>query len=285
MVTSLDIESFWNYASFIYDQNEIIPSKDDYEMKYVLDIFGKVLPHIFASFGTATGKRDPYMILKYLESKKSLPEFLIINDISPLMLNKTIESICNFKILDVLDIAHPLEDIIKDKLITPIKNTNPIFIFGVYNAAYVSNILNNYSKNIDIFGNIFTISIIFINNEGKLYKIKEEITFCISDYINHLALVIKYTVDKDFFAYSIKTNKNYVTHLFKKSNLLTFFDIIFPKYNIHVDTDKHNMIYTINDFWNNNEKKSIITLLNNTLGNIPWKKQHDAVIVLQTIFF
>jgi len=282
-------EKFWNGVSTIYSNNEMTTCESDFEMDFVFDTIIEnkdYKPDILMCIGVADGSRDPYMILKKMKEIGYLPGKLIMNDISPEMINVAKERMKIFDINDTICFSNPIESIKFDY--SDIKN-DMLYVIGVYSSDFLKEGLELYLKNKEIIGEKFTIKPIYYCSCINAYFYDDNtIEFDIKDYndICDKTDILKWQDNCEFVAYSITTDKNFTSHYFKSSMLYEVLKRRFSNHKINMTVgtgeNKRYIITKINSF-NTSGKKIMVTSLNNVFGNIISNHQLDALSVMKFI--
>jgi hypothetical protein len=283
------IETFWNGVSTIYSDNEMTTYESDFEMDFVFNTITEnkdYNPDILICIGVADGSRDPYMILKKMKELGYLPNKLIMNDISPEMINIAKERMKIFDIKDTVCFSNPIESMKYDHL--DISN-NILYVIGVYSSDFLKEGLELYMKNKEIIGNKFSLKPIYYSLSLNIYYYdKNCIEFNIKDYndICDKTDILKWQNNCEFVAYSITTDKNFTSHYFKSSMLYEIFKRKFNNHKIDMiigtGENKRYIVTKINSF-NTNGIKIMVTSLNNVFGNIISDHQLDALSVMKFI--
>jgi|694.fasta_scaffold37717_3 hypothetical protein len=283
-------ETFWNGVSTIYSDNEMTTHESDFEMDFVFETVTEnkdYKPDILMCIGVADGSRDPYMILKKMKEIGYLPDKLIMNDISPEMINIAKERMKIFDIKNMICFSNPIEsmkfdhsDIINDIL----------YVIGVYSCDFLREGLELYFKNKEIIGEKFTIKpIYYCSCINSYFYDDNKIEFNIKDYddICNKTDILKWQDDCEFVSYSITTDKNFTSHYFKSSMLYEVFKKRFNNHNIKMTIgtgeNKRYILTKIKNNGKNNGKNIIVTILNNVIGNIISDHQLDALSVIKSI--
>jgi len=282
-------ETFWNGVSTIYSDNEMTTHESDFEMDFVFNTIIEnkhYKPDVLMCIGVADGSRDPYMILKKMKEIGYLPDKLIMNDISPEMINVAKERMKVFDIKNTICFSNPIESVKFDY--SDITN-DMLYIIGVYSSDFLKEGLELYFKNKNIIGEKFTIKPIYFCSCINSYFYDENIIeFDIKDYndICDKTDILKWQDDCEFVAYSITTEKNFTSHYFKSSMLYEVFKRRFNNHNIDMvigtGENKRYIVTKINSH-NKSGKKIMVTSLNNVFGNIIYEHQVNALNVIKSI--
>ena len=146
-------------------------------------------------------------------------------------------------------------------------------MLGVYNSDFIVNALSLYSKYKDSVGNIFTLYPLIVDEtSGLVYKVDNmAITFDINDHEKYVVGVEKMKIIDGFIALSLITDKHFISHYFQLDTLSKFMKNIFTMEHVTVSTTSLGKRYIMvhiekvvdDGHW------SIVTMLNNVLGNIP----------------
>jgi len=302
----------------------------DEEMKFIHQtlLFNKI--DKLSCLGAADGIREPISILQFLKKyDKTFPEEIFLTDISSKLIKKAKEHISkelnstqynihekstNFKYL-----VTPLQLLNKDSL--NLENfKNSIFVLGCYNFCYLKNALKIYKDEQERIGTHFTLKVLMIKEDVNLenyikkkfsYEIEvlEEFNFDIN-YEESYMWKIKdwqdnYWRKPKFYAISVETDKNFVSHYFSKNTLNFILNRIFKNDNIAIsnyynysnfeeqeikseDQDFEKLKdkrYIINLIQKKEQPNHLITMLNNVLGNIPFSDHSKILTMISDYFF
>lgn len=281
---SVDTEKFWDGVSKMYSSSDMTHHMADFELGQVLSVVDKMNLKGLSCFGVADGNRDPIQILDHCyKNNKELPSELFINDISSNMLK---ESISNLKIggwLDKIKWVIPIHNSIsKINFTSNIINKKSTYIIGVYNADYLRESLLLYKENKDVIGKHFTICPLYLDQSQEspsIYKGKD-ITFDIDNYENYTDILDVMKQDSNFYAYSVLTDKNFISHYFNAKALNSLISSIYKKHNISTQkgenqSDKRYIVNVIRS--NNGTNDYVVTMLNNVFGNIKFCEHVDSL--------
>lgn len=272
---------FWDSVSEIYGENQMTHQKADGEMKYLLSQMnehGKISNII--SLGVADGCRDPYQMLE-----QQTCENVYINDISPKLLkvayNRVKSAFTSTNIIPHCCSMDKITDHIHDKF------DNLHIYIGVYSSKYIKLALSHYYDERDIIGTQFEISYLTLDrNTNQLIKSCDKITFDICDHNSREISdkLVSFTQDKNFIAFSIFTDKNFISHYYSFDGLKDIASIVFgDKINI-TSIDERYLVLEVEH--GNLSKEAdgycLLTSLNNVLGNVPYEYQIGC---LQTISY
>lgn len=287
---SVDTEGFWDGVSKIYSQSDMTHHLADFELSQVLSVIGELNLKGLSCFGVADGNRDPIQILQYLlENSKNLPTELIVNDISSNMLKETMSNLhsrgWHNKINSIEAVHNPLSKI--ETLKSTINNKKTTYFIGVYNADYLKESLKLYEDNNDVIGSKFTICPLYLDLSEGLPKINKglKVSFNINKFEDYMIILDEMKKDSKFYAYSVVTDKNFVSHYFDSKNLKSLISVIFPNFSLtsikgENPSDKRYIVNIIRSL-NDNKNDYAITMLNNVLGNI---KSDEHILSLQRLY-
>lgn len=259
-------KEFWEYLSTYYTNYPMINDDADYEMNFISEKLSEMKELV--CLGVADGTRDPLQILKI----NSNIESMILVDISTKLLNLCKNNIKEFNHIPTQYFDQPIHEL----KLNVTKRPTTMFI-GTYNAKYIIKSLGIYLKNREL-GENFDLAVLTEEN-GKLIR-KNNIQFKIDDYTKFIPQILKMQ-DDNFLGYSIKTEKEFVTHHYHVDNFSNFItkSNVFKKHHVHYVGDRH----VIFQFGEGNER--IITCLNNVIGNIPHNLQIETLSKINQLFF
>ena len=273
-------KEFWNYLSKYYTNYPIINHDGNYEMNYIFNILleCKNIKQL-ACFGVADGTRDPLEILNFLKEIDKLEvNSIILDDISEKLLELcrvTLKDYSDIKAQYVAKPIHVVENIERTK--------NAIYFMGIYDADYIEESLQIYVNNKGEMGEFYDIG--WIYEEDMQFKRKGSIKFKIDDYMQHLDRIQNFRENKNFVAYSIITEKGFVTHHYDINNFGNVCTKIFNG-NVEINSvGNRHIICKISTDENDLTDLTIITTLNNVVGNIPHDLQIASLQNLNNLFF
>lgn len=291
---TINTESFWDTVAHMYSDSTLTSHMADFEM----DIVFKFLLHVqillgVASFGVADGNRDPIQILNFIreQTKYDSKNFeVILNDISGEMLNVAKKNMITngHGELQAHYEHNPVSQLLIVPSIHPVKKTS--FIFGVYNALYIIESLELYRQNKKVIGDKFRLSALYLEED---LSIKEEplsvLHFDIDDYLSLSEAILLLMTIPNFYAYSISTEKNFVSHFFSAESLKKILLNIFVGKKVAYicgdnDHDHDNRRYIVNIIQNDGPTDYIVTMMNNVLGNIKFEEQQQSLKNLWRLF-
>lgn len=287
---SVDTEKFWDGVSKIYSSSDMTHHMADFELNQVLIAVDNLAMKGLSCFGVADGNRDPIQILKFLSGKnKNLPDELLVNDISSNMLEETTNNLSlgdwHLKIPSIKCVHNPLSQI--DSIDSKVIDRKMAYIIGVYNADYIRESLELYKGNREVIGDYFTVWPLYLNFTDVypiIYK-GIKLSFKIDDFENYLPIFEEMKKDQNFYAYSLMTDNNFVSHYFDSEKLNSLFSVIFKDYTVTTKkgVNPSDIRYIVNIIQqnNNNTNDYVVTMLNNVLGNI---KCDEHILSLQKLF-
>lgn len=293
MVDNSATKSFWDGVSHQYGDNEMTIHESDFEMNQVLnDINRNFIPDVLACFGVADGTRDPIMILKKIKKMTiNSPSALLINDISDEMLNVAKNKIESSVMYDTNSkefsmLPGPIEKLKHNSISHD--GLNVLYAIGVYSAKFLKDAFELYSRNANIIGTQFVVFPTYYV-DGEIIKGNKHISFDINIYekICDETDILKWQSEYDFLAYSLFTEKNFVSHYFSASTLINLISYIFDDSDIDmVVGNGNNLRYIIIKIFNRMYMKTnvLVTMLNNVLGNVIWDNQISALCALKSLF-
>ena len=232
-IKSTNTRGFWDTVATQYSTNTMTTHSADFEMDTIFQNLGNNTYNGIASFGTADGNRDPIKIFEYLKSKNLVGkqfEFFL-NDISSQMIAVAKTNMAN-KNLDTY-VSHYMDgemcNISNIDFVTTVRN--PIFCIGVYNAKYITESLELYKENKNTIGENFILTPIHFGTNVDLEE-AESIQFNINDHFKHEDQILKMMDNAKFYAYRVKTEKNFISHFFLETPLKKVLQSAFENMNI-----------------------------------------------------
>lgn len=289
---SVNTEQFWDSVSKVYSSNDMTNHMADFELQTSLSYIKAMNVEGLSSFGVADGNRDPIQILKHLnDNDRQLPNELVVNDISSNMVKETANNLLlggwTEKIKSINYIHCPISQI--KSINSEIKNKSPLYCIGVYNVDYIKESLELYRQNKEIIGKNFTVNALYLtfdenNNPVIIHGIS--LMFNIDHYNNALVGFNALKTDPSFYAFSVTTDNNFVSHYFNSEKLNLLLNNIFKGLKVITEkgADANAKRYIVNIISDNDINKKpnyVVTMLNNVLGNI---KSEDQIVSLQKLF-
>lgn len=274
------------YTQADFELSQVHKCIDSNQHEQIKDLFG---------MGVADGLREPISILNHLEQQgRPLPSRLIINDISEPLFNEAKDNLAKGgwtnKIGDD-QITYFLGEI--EKIDAEIAKVTKIrlAIIGVYNLEYLQNALLLYKKNSHIIGKEFHVYPVYLKNEGEKLVLEHgrTIEFNISNLDDGVIQRIHNNIDqsKKLYAQCVyTTDKHFVSHYFDSAYLGIVIRNIFTGYDVEIHRDEENQRYIVVELKCTKPIGSGITLLttlNNVLGNIKTDAQMQALNVLKKL--
>jgi hypothetical protein len=297
---TIDTESFWDTVANMYSQSTLTSHMADFEMDIVFKFLSCVQILLgVASFGVADGNRDPIQILNFIreQNKYDSENFeVLLNDISGEMLRVAEQNMITngHGELQAHYVHNPVSQLIDVPSFFPNKNTS--FIFGVYNARYIVESLELYRQNKAVIGNKFSLSALYLKEDltmANKWEIVEEsrsiLHFDIDDHLLLSEAILLLMTIPNFYAYSISTEKNFVSHFFAAESLKKILESIFPNKKVAYicgdNADGHdNRRYIVNILENDGPTNYLVTMMNNVLGNIKFEEQQQSLKNLWRLF-
>jgi hypothetical protein len=293
-----DTESFWDGVSKVYSASNMTHHMADFELSFILSKLKLLNVKGMACFGSADGNRDPIAMLKFLrENSLNLPHELTVNDISVNMVKEArknlLEGGWHVHIENVNYVHKPLSCI--DSIPSSITDKRMTYFIGVYNATYLKNSLILYRENKEIIGDRFMVSPLYYNQKecsGSELGITVGtcITFDIDKFEDVWDELDKMGKTPNFYAYSISTNKNFVSHYFDANCLGRLLNDIFTGYNVETvaeNEQQNGARYIVNVITHKETSANndyVITMLNNVLGNIKHDEHVSSLTKLRNLF-
>lgn len=277
---------FWNGTAAIYGDAEMTKHKSDEEMEYVLKTYDTDNFTQLMCFGVADGSRDPCRILEHIKIRgKLFPKRMLFNDLSPELLKVCHERVETNYMKETEEsridyYAQPMSEIETERI-----GGGVTALLGVYNSDYIEESLRIYSENSEILGGMYTMRALLLK-EGELETGKEMIEFNIKEYKEYMDKIRTLTTHKNFLAYSLMTDKNFVTHYYLAWSLNRMMKGIFKDADARVEIvmpgDRY-IIVEVTDDIENEEGQTLVTSLNNVLGNIPYEHMISSVKKMKEI--
>lgn len=261
---------FWNSVANLYDKSPMTHLANDEEMNYIFKVIDSNFITKIICLGAADGCRDPLLLLYYLKNTyKKEPKKLIVNDIAEKMLEKCKDRLKEFNQIDIDYVCSPINKI-------HISYNNFIGIFTVYRADFINEALKLYKIEQDIIGKEFKVfPIFYIDNK---IVVNETINKCfnINDINEDLFDELKNMRKDNFLAYSIITlDKKFISHYYDLEMLnLMLTNVLNKKYEKRImNISDRKILFEIS----NTNGDTLITCLNNVLGNIPYDEQIESL--------
>ncbi len=277
-------EQFWDSVSQFYGTHQLTNHKSDFE----LDCVNNLVKHMgqidnLICLGVADGSRDPLVILGSMtDLEMPLPKEMHFNDLSGDLLAQ-----CKKKVVTnhpgVVATYHslPMEEL-PDKI--GIKFPNPDIIIGLYDADYFIPSLNGYLESKDVIGTDFMVGYT-VFKDGKISHGSWQVHFDIDNYSIFAPDFVKMRSDKNFLAYSIMTEKNFISHYWDKQMLEELMKLVFEKDMKNVTNVGDRYLVThIQSKSEHISSNTLITSLNNVVGNIPFEHQLESLQAIKTLY-
>lgn len=269
----VDTESFWNGVAEIYSKSSMTHHMADFELGTVMEVLDTLEIKSMACFGAADGNREPLSLLNHLvETKKSLPKEILINDISANMISQCKINLAKGgwfmnKDIDIKFIHKPLISLTEKFNLGPMKIN---YCIGVYNANYLQESLELYQLNKEVVGELFHVYPLYFSD--GILKAGDGIQFKIEKYLEKMPELTKMREPTGFYGYGIITDNNFISHYFDEKMLQIVMRSVFKNHNISVKVGKDNfrryIVYVIQSKLDGCD--CIVTMLNNVLGNIKY---------------
>ena len=157
-----------------------------------------------------------------------------------------------------------------------------MIINGVYNADYIESSLELYDKQKDVIGSVFEITWLCWR-DNKLVP-NSWLKFSINEYKKILDVINLWKSNPDFVAYSIKTDKNFVTHYYCASGLEKMFCQVYPKDNISINSSGDRYLIVKIIMGDAKRIDTMLTTLNNVIGNILSEHQIESLTLMKKLF-
>ena len=264
-------EGFWNSVAAFYGDHNLTNHKSDQEMDYVVEIALQLnLIKELICLGVADGSRDPILILRALQAAElSLPK-MQLNDLSPDLLGECRKRITAAIKCDtpppVTYHACPMGEIPDQSYA---HDFNSVTIIGLYNADYLMQSLQGYLESKDVIGQTFSVSCTRWQ-DNKICKSDQIIEFAIEDYRDHEIKFKNMRDDPNFLAFTIMTDKKFVSHYWDIIGLRKLMEYVFATDLTDVKSIGDRYVVARADHTPYpDEQRKLITSLNNVIGNIP----------------
>lgn len=273
-----DTKGFWDGVSQVYSEKDLTKHDNDSELNFVLERTHDIVELV--CLGAADGCRDPVAILEHMLKKGIvLPTKLVCNDISPKLLE-----VCEKRLVEFPTIPYkqffpvPLCDLKVDAT-----NMNTRIIIGTYNANYIMQSLSLYNDNNEVIGTIFDLSYLtFDDKTGEFKKSDQKLTFHIKNFEDYKDTIMSWRNVPNFYAYSVETDKDFVSHYFDLDCLTAVYKFVFDSVPVNSVTEEGDR-YIVADIGSQNPQR-IVTMLNNVLGNIQSFEQIDSLQKIKQLF-
>lgn len=283
-------KGFWDSVAKFYSEHQLTNHQSDYELEFVLNTLGTIgTVYNLVCLGVADGSRDPYIILKYLNDKGvGLPIETHLNDLSDKLLDECRKRLDEFPISATYH-AKPMKEVKIER-----KFTNPNIILGLYNSDYLLQSLQGYLESKDVIGDMFEVRYTTFAN-GKINHSEERIKFNIEDYVTYSEQFVAMSQKENFLAFSIKTDKQFISHYWHAPILIKLLQNVFTGLNVKVfDSGKRYIIaYITNpctlaessiETGTDGGETTLLTSLNNVIGNVPTECQYDSLVAIRNMF-
>jgi hypothetical protein len=271
-------KQFWDGVSQIYSEKDMTKHDNDSELDFVLERTVDVVELV--CLGVADGCRDPVAILDHmLKQGVVLPTKLVCNDISPKLLEVCENRLTKYPIVPYKQFFPvPISELNFDT-----QKMGTRIIIGTYNANYIMESLGIYNDNNDVIGTIFDLSYLTFDAEtGELKKSDEKLTFHIKNYMNHKDTIMSWCNIPNFYAYSVETDNDFVSHYFDLANLAKMYKHVFGIETVNSVTQEGDR-YIVADIGSKTPQR-IVTMLNNVQGNIQWYEQTTSLEKIAKLF-
>jgi hypothetical protein len=273
-------KGFWDSVAKFYGEHQLTNHQSDYELEFVINTVGAIgFIYNLVCLGVADGSRDPYIILKYLsEMKVGLPTETHINDLSDKLLDECKKKLVEFP-MEISYHAKPMKEVEIGR-----KFTNPNIILGLYNYDYLLQSLQGYLESKDVIGDMFEVRYTTFT-DGKINHSDERVRFNIEEYVSYSEQFVAMSQKENFLAFSIKTDKQFISHYWHAPTLIKLLQNIFTGLNVKVyDSGKRYVIGYITNPCTDEGETTLLTSLNNVIGNIPTECQYDSLVSIRNMF-
>lgn len=276
---------FWDSVSNIYSSSDLTNHVGDHELSYVLKNYQDYAIKNLICMGVADGCRDPITILA---SKNNIPKLLVVNDFSP----KLLETCTNKMLLKFPNISPcydcgEMKDVHKRNSKLKQSFENGKIIHGVYNVDYIMESLNLYAENNSVIGKNMNIGFLYWQN-NNLHQSPDSINFDnleINNVPENVQSFIKKSLKLDnFVAISVHTETGFISHYYSPDGLNKMFSYIYPNNNFKIIVTKERYIIVECFFGESKNTDTMVTNLNNVIGNIPYFDQIDSITAVKNFF-
>jgi indoleamine 2,3-dioxygenase len=268
---------FWDSVATVYSDNEMTQCNSDFELETLCHKVITEQPTTLNCFGVADGNRDPIFILDYIEKQGwSLPAHMVINDISPEMVNQATNNITDKYDIPTRYVVSPI-----DSLHLPsryVKSNTKLFI-GTYSISYIKDALKLYEKEKDIIGAHVTLTQVFYT-AGQLQTGKSQTG-------SYSELNVDELFDEDLYAIRFETETGFVSHYFNEPVLYCLLGNIFRTEADIFVSEKYPRygLMSLNKTVDHTTDVHVVTMLNNVLGNIKTEDQIESLFRLKFYFW
>ena len=278
-------EGFWDGVANIYGKHQLTNHKSDYELEFVngvIDDMQRV--DTLVCLGVADGSRDPFALLNYMKEKgMELPKDMYLNDLSIQLLGecqKTMDE--HYDSIPLNLFPGPMCDI-PNKVNRTFDNYS--LVLGFYDANYLEQSLQGYLESSDVIGTTFKVGYTTFHN-GEIVWGDGYTYFDIKDWKKHIEK-LKSTREnaKNFLAFSIVTDKNFISHYWDYDMLKDMMESTFgPILKTISPVGDRYIVTLVEDNNVDNEKpKTLVTSLNNVMGNIPYEHQIESLTAIKKL--
>lgn len=283
---------FWDSTASVYS-NAKLTNEGGEDLEVILSRSGSI--DNMVCLGVATGCRDPLFLL----DKGIKPKKLLVNDLSPNLLRICLASLSSYSELDMLSLVGPIHRTL-EKSAEGIEGffgkSEPLLAVGVYKKDAFYTKFNGYSA-LELYSeertNIGDNCVVYpIFYEGEILNTKSKgIDFKLplsSRQIGRIAKFLqKYESSRGFGGFqfnSVKNGNPFISHYYTKELLEKIFVDTFPGYQISiVDTQTRNYVVFVGG--KDSNQNTLITMINNVLGNIPLNLQKETLRSIRDRFY
>lgn len=259
--------SFWDSVASIYEESDLTQHKSDSELNYIYEKLDQIKQlNTLVCLGAADGCRDPMKLLEHLEKSGRLPHSAILNDLSAELLKICQKRMKKYPDIDAQYASGSME-YINTKVGNSWHNKDPVwYICGVYNANYMAESLKLYQENKSVLGDKFEIKAMKFTDTIS-YGLTVE--FGIDNFEQYIDQVNSLRECDDFVAYSISTNKNFTTHYYTEAGIVKLLKSVFTGCDFESTEMKNDRYVMVMVKKGEGSPTTLITTLNNVVGNIP----------------
>ena len=285
-------KQFWDSTASIYS-NAKLTTEGGEDLEVVLSKTKNI--DNLVCLGVATGCRDPLFLLNAgLEPNK-----LMVNDLSPELLKICLNNLSQYSGVDKISFVGPVHSILENsaqRIRTFLSAIEPVLCVGVYRKEAFYNKFNGYSalelyseerKNIGSDCSVFPI----FHEKKILKRLGKGANFRLPLISNQIDQIRDYLHPYEelsgfggFQFNSIKEGNPFVSHYYTRGLLEQMFLEIFPNHTISV-TDTKTRNYVIFVKRKDSEPNTMITMINNVLGNIPNYLQKRTLKSIKDTFY
>lgn len=267
---------FWDGVAKVYGQSNMTSTEADPELDIITReiVDGDITTLV--GIGSADGVRDPEAILSHLNTsypnKYEKIEKVVVTDYAPQMVEMAKKRLEKWdrKFEYASGSAHLLK--------FPSSHKSSLMM-SVYNKTFIMQALALYLDNKDIIGKKVTLSAVSL--DGVLYR-QVSISFDLEQYKEYEQQILDMAKCDHFFAYLFTTDTGFISHYFDQDTLLLLLaGTMGGTITVYNPSTRH-ILYNVT---NTENPDTVITMLNNVLGNIPDDIMIDSLVNIKNQFF